>query len=829
MAKRQLLILARREREGDKGQNLTMTVPIVIQEQSKKWLNKSLLRKEDRRFLTGQGSYTCDLRLPNLTFAAFVRSPYAHAKITKIDASKALALPGVLAVITGADVAKEIDPLANLLSPPYNQQKDYGIAVEKARHVGEPIALVIAKDKYTAYDAAELVDVEYEMLPAVLSPQQAVEPDSPLVHENVPSNAMWHRKFIYGDVDGAFRSADLVVSENFHFHRFTSAPLENNAALVSYNQGRDSFTIWSNNQRPAHIIGMVAKALKVPQNKLRFISPDIGGGFGIKVENYTYIMLLAIGSRRVKRPVLWEELRSEHMVSSAHGNEVYYTAEIALKKDGTILGYRARAVHDEGAYMRREPLGALNFIRHASVVYKFRCLEMDVWAVVTNKCPVGPNRCYGKMQQNYLVERMIDSAARRLGMDQVEIRMKNFVAPKQMPYETPTGGILDGGDYPGLLQKLADGVNYEEVLRERDRLRAQGRIVGVGISMGMDSSPVNPGFSHVINPKSHSSGESEAALIRMNEDGSVSAAVGTTPQGQGHETTVSQIVANVLTVHPDQVNALPGFDMWTHPYTPHSGTYASRFAICAVGALDGVAHKLRQKIMRIASHALETPQSELELVDGKIISLEGSKSMTLREVAEIAWKDLSRLPKGEEPGLMELYVYRAPLYLPVDEQRGNFALSYSSSACMVFAEIDKETGMTHLRRVRIVEDPGNVINPMIVEGQIHGQLGHQLGAALFEQHKYNDEGQLMTSSFMDYLVPTALDFLQGSPFEVDEYPVPSPFTPIGARGTAEGGGAPLIACANAVADALEPLGLKMNDSHADPVEILEKLQSVRKK
>ncbi len=805
---------------------LAVTAPLVMQEQENKWLNKSVLRKEDRRLITGQGTYTCDLRLPNLTFAAFVRSPYAHAKISKIDVSRALALDGVLAVITGKEIAQEIQPLGNQLSFPHSEQKDYGIAVEKVRHVGEPVALIIAKDRYTAYDAIELVDVQYELLTPVLSPQQAVEKDSPLVHDNVPSNAMWHRKFTYGDVDGAFNSADLVVSENFHFHRFTSAPLETNAALVKYDQGLDSFTVWSNNQRPAHISPMLAKALKVPQNKLRFISPDIGGGFGIKVENYTYIMILAVGSRRIRRPVLWEELRQEHMVSSAHGNEVFYTAEIAMKKDGTILGYRAKAMHDEGAYMRREPLGAVNFIRHASMTYKFRSLEMDVWAVVTNKCPVGPNRCYGKMQQNYLIERLVDSAARKLGMDPVELRMRNFVTPDQMPYETPAGGIFDGGDYPGLLSKLVNGTGYKEILKERDRLRAQGRIVGVGIAMGMDSSPVNPGFGRLVNPKSKSSGESEAAWVRVNEDGSVAAAVGTTPQGQGHETSTAQIVANVLTVHPDLVNALPGFDMWTHPYTPHSGTYASRFAICAAGALDGASKKVKEKIIRIASHVMEKPIAELNLADGKVVSLDGSKSMSIKEVAEIAWKDLSRLPGGEAPGLMELYVYRAPLFLPVDDQRGNFALSYSSSATIAVLEIDRETGAVSLRRVRIIEDSGNIINPMIVEGQIHGQLGHQLGAALFERHKYDEEGQLMSSSFMDYLVPTALEFR--TKFEVDSHSVPSLFSPLGARGTAEGGGSPLIACSNAMADALSPLGLKFEDSYVDPEEILDKLASVSK-
>jgi CO/xanthine dehydrogenase Mo-binding subunit len=802
-----------------------VTTSLLIEEKRSGWLNKPLLRKEDRRFLTGQGTYTADLRLPNLTFAAFVRSPYAHARISKIDASKALALPGVLAAITGEEVAQQVDSLQNQLSFPYNQQKDYGIAVGKAKYVGEPVALLVAKDRYTAYDAIELVDVEYEPLTPVLSPQQAAEPGCPLVHDNVPSNVMWQRKFTYGNVEEAFRCADLVVSESFHFHRFTSAPLETNAVLVAYNQSLDSFTIWSNNQRPAHISPMLAKALKIPQSKLRFINPDIGGGFGIKIQSYPYILLLTIASRKIKRPVLWEELRNEHMLASTHGNEVYYTAQIALRKDGTILGYKAKAMHDEGAYMRREPLGAVNFIRHASLIYKFRALQMDVWAVVTNKCPVGPNRCYGKLQQNYLIERLIDSAARQLGMDPIEIRMKNFVSKDEMPYETPTGAVLDGGDYSGLLSKLMKDMDYRSIIEERNRLRCEGRIVGVGIAMGMDSSPVNPAFGRLVNPKSRSSGESEAAWIRINEDGSVIAAVGTSPQGQGHETSSAQIIANVLTIHPDLINLLPGFDMWTHPYTPHSGTYASRFAICAAGAIEGASQKMKEKILRIASYVLGEPRSQLDLKDGVVVSPHDGKSISIKEIAEIAWRDLSRLPKDEEPGLMELFVYRTPLSLPIDDQRGNFALSYSTSGCIAIVEIDRETGAVYLRRIRIVEDSGRIINPMIVEGQIHGQLGHQLGSALFERLKYDEQGQLITSSFMDYLVPTALDF--HAKFEVDSYSVPSLFTPLGLRGTAEGGGAPMIACVNAVSDALAPFELKLDDSYMDPNHIFNLLKQRR--
>ena len=336
---------------------MAVTVPITQQIVKKKWIGKSLARKEDRRFITGQGQYTGDLRLPNLSHAVILRSPYAHAKIVSIDVGNALALPGVFAVITGKDVANEIEPFTNGMLPvPYNQMNDYGIAVEVVRYVGEPVAVVVATDEYVARDATDMIEVEYENLPAVLSPDQAMAPDSARVHENFPSNIPWHKKFTYGDVDGAFAKADLIVHEKIYFHRFTSAPLETNAVLVNYDKGKGNFTIWSNNQRPANVAANIAKALKVAQNMLRFVSPDIGGGFGIKVENYVYILLIAIASRKVGKPVQWVETRQEHLLASNHGNEVYYEGDIAVQNDGTIIALRAKAVHDEAPLRGEESI-----------------------------------------------------------------------------------------------------------------------------------------------------------------------------------------------------------------------------------------------------------------------------------------------------------------------------------------------------------------------------------------------------------------------------------------------------------------------------------------
>ena len=385
------------------------------------------------------------------------------------------------------------------------------MAVGKVRYTGEVVAAVVTTDKYLAEDVSALVEVDYEPLDPVVDPEKAMESASSLVHENVPSNVVWQRKYEYGDLEGAFREADLVIKDRLYFHRFTSAPLETSVVVADYDERRESLTIWSNSQWPIFSHRFLTHALRFPGEKIQHITPDIGGGFGIKSDTYPYLILLALLAMRVGRPVKWVETRTEHLLASTHGNEVFYDAELALKKDGTILGLKARAIHDEGAYMRREPVGAINFIRHATVGYAFRNLSMDLYCVATNKCPVGPNRSYGKMQQCFLVERLLDMAARRLKMDPVEIRYKNFVQPDQMPYESPTGCILDGGDYPGALKKVLEMVDYPKVRAEQAKLRESGKYLGIGIALGMDASPVNSSIQRMMNPQAKASGDSEAA------------------------------------------------------------------------------------------------------------------------------------------------------------------------------------------------------------------------------------------------------------------------------------------------------------------------------
>jgi 2-furoyl-CoA dehydrogenase large subunit len=798
---------------------------------NKKWVGTKLKRKEDERLVRGKGEFTDDLSFPGVLYAGLVRSPYAHARIVKVDFSRALQVPGIVCTLTGEEVERLTKPFPNNLPDPYSSLKDYCMAVGTARYAGEAVAAIAGEDKYVVEDALELVDVEYEPLEPVVDPFKALEPGSARVHENVPSNAVWHRTFEYGDVDAAFREADLVVKDRLYFHRFTSAPLENSVVVSSYDARTEVLTIWSNNQRPMFNMQFMSPALGMPPERIRCVTPDIGGGFGIKNDSYPYLVLVSLLAMKAGRPVKWVEDRTQHMNASAHGNEVHYDAEIAVKKDGTVLGLRAKAIHDEGAYIRREPIGAVNFIRHSTVGYTFRNLKIEICAVATNKCPVGPNRSYGKMQQCFLVERMMEMAARKLGIDCAEMRFKNFVPPDEMPYETPSGSVLDGGDYPGTLKKAMAMIDYPKMKEEQARARKEGRYIGIGVALGMDACPVNSRIQRIMNEKARASGDSEAAWVRIGADGGISAAVGSSPQGQGHETIVAQIVADGLGVHPDQVYVQPGFDSALNPSTPQSGTFASRFAIVGVGAVLGAAQKVRQKVLRIAGHLLGGVDPAALVIEDGVISLKDdkSRSVTIPQVAFTAWRDLENLPADVEAGLFGHYVYRADFGLSkkqdlTDKQKGNFSLTYSYAMGAVVVEVDVETGHVKVLRLVCVDDAGVMINPLIVEGQIHGAIGHQLGAGLYERHVYDASGQLLTGSFKDYLAPTALDL---PTFEVDYVTNPSTATPWGSRGVGEGGGSPLIALVNAVSDALQPFGIEVKSTFVSPDYLFSQLEAAR--
>lgn len=788
-----------------------------------KWIGTPVNRKEDPRLITGHGCYVDDVKLPGTLHCALLRSPHAHARIKNIDLSKAKAYPGVALALTGEELAQATNPLPSVFNLGNKPAPflDYPIAVDKVRYVGEPVAAVVAKDRYIAEDALDLIEVEYEPLSPVTDVEEAMKPGAPLLFEAMGTNVTWHGTYCYGDTDKAFAEADRVIKRRLYFHRYSSTPLETFGGIAQYEIPTGMLTIRSNHQIPAMIHPFMAYCLKIPGNKLRMVTGDIGGGFGIKCAVYANLMIIALLSMRLGRPVKWIEDRREHLLGSAHGTERTSHVEMAVKNDGTILGMKVKMVDNDGGYMRfPEPVGVILWSHVVQGSYRFRNIIMDCHAVVTNKCPVTPNRGYGRMQHQFMLERMMNIIARELKMDPVEIRLKNFIQPHEFPYEATNGSLYDSGDYPATLRKALELIGgYEHWREEQKKARSEGRYLGIGVVAIVDSGASNLGEMSMIDPDIHSSTAGEAAAIRIDATGSVTVALGSVPQGQSHETVSAQIVAEELGLNPDDVTVLTGFDSATHPYCGSSGTYASRYAGTATGALKGAAHKVRERIFKIAAHFLEARSEDLELSEGRVF-VRGvpQKGMALREIAAISLYNPAALPEGVEPGLEAICNYNYPKANQMDENfRANYGSTYGNVAHAVVVEVDVETGRFKILKYGVVHDAGNLINPKIADGQIHGGIAHSLGGALYEEFVYNEDGQLLTSTFMDYLCPKATEI---PPMEIGHLYSPSPFTPYGVKGLGEGGGPVPALIANAIEDALAPLGVEVEGSHFSPQNVM---------
>ncbi len=773
------------------------------------------------RLIRGEGQFIDDIQLPGLLHAVLLPSPYAHARIKNIDITRALKSLGVVAIFTGKDIAELTDPFPQISPLLENKVKDYSIAVGKVRFVGEPVAVVVAESRYQAQDAAELIQVEYEPLPVVLDAEKGLKKDSAILHEEVGSNLVWHGVWEYGDLEKAFKEADKVVKAKLHFHRFNSAPLETNGVLASYGRTSNYLTIWCNNQMPMFCQGFICIGLRFPSNRMRIITPDIGGGFGCKIISYPFMVLISSISMKIGRPVKWVDTRREFMMAASHGNERTFYVEVAAKKDGTIIALKAKAFDDTGGYPRYEPAGCVIWAQVTPGSYRFQNFYMDFYQVVTNKCPVGPNRGYSRMQHLWMIEKAVDLVARELGLDPAEVRMKNYIHPNEMPYVTPSGGVYDGGDYPESLKRVLSMVDYEKMKAEQQRLRKKGRYLGVGFATVLDSGTNNFSQVKIVSEQFPLSGNSEAARVTIDPQGNIVVALGTVPQGHGHETTAAQIVADELGVSPDQVYVLPGFDSADHPYTGHSGTYASSFAVKAGGAILGAAGIIKEKMMKIAANLLKANPQDIELHDGSAWIRGTEKSVSLWQIANAAWANYALLPTEMPAGLTATYVYKPDFKLPDEKKRLNQTLTYSYQTHAAVVELDVETGKVEILKYALVDDVGIPINPMIVDGQVHGAAAHGIAASLHENFTYAEDGQLLTSTFADYLAPGAEDMPD---IQIDHLITPSLFAPLGARGVGEGGGTPLAALANAVEDALEPFGIRIHDSHIAPEALFRMLK-----
>ena len=774
------------------------TTPVATPEKielERGFIGEIIPRKEDKQLLQGQGKFVDDIRRHEMGYVHFVRSPYAHARIVSIDVSRALALPGVYGSLTGDEVAILTDPFFELSVEPGNKIKDYALAVGKARHVGDPVAAVVARTRELARDAADLVDVEYESLDLVVNAERARDADAPLLHEEVGSNVVWSGVFDWGDWKKARANADhLVKIKRLHFDRFSSTPLECSGAVVEYDRGTSQWTLYCNHQMPGISAIWMGPSLRAGLDKVRFVTQDIGGGFGNKITTHTYLTACALLARKLNRPVQWTEYRTEQHSANAHGNErTFLDVEVAVKADGELTGFSVTALDDCGAFPRYEPLGCIIWAQVTPGCYRWKNVNVDFTQVCTNKSPTAPNRGYSRMQQLWFCERVIDIVASELGFDPIEIRKRNYVKAEEMPWTTPNGCIYDSGDYARALEMALELIGYDNVDTMRAGAESRNRLLGIGIGSTLDSGTSNFGQSQILNPELQFSGNNEVATAKLDIFGEIVVTLGTVPQGQGHETTTAQLVSDLLGCTPDDVNVRPGHDTWWNTVAGFSGTYASQFAVTGLGAVMGATDELASQMKRLASVILGTTPDNIVLED-KMAKRADNPEVALPFAALSATINANNAglpPEVDDITLNARYVYR-PRFDPPDTEKayGNLALTYATQIHACVLEIDKETGEVEIIDYAAVDDCGIRIHPQIVEGQVHGATTHAIGAALWETFRYDELGNLLTSNFYDYHVPHALDTPTIKTASIES---PSPFTQLGTKGMGEGGSAAIDA------------------------------------
>jgi carbon-monoxide dehydrogenase large subunit len=759
-------------------------------------------RREDPRLLTGQGSYVDDHRPPRMLYAAFLRSPHAHARIARIDASAALALPGVAALLTGEDIARAAKPVrAESKTPSVKTTSFPPLALGKVRHVGEAVVMVAAESRYIAEDAVERIVVEFEPLPVVRNTDEALDPASPVLHEDAGTNLLVSREFARGDVDGALAGAALVVRERFRFHRHTPVCMENRGCLADYTTGSETLTLRSSAQCPGLVRDILTDLLSMPEHQIRVIANDVGGGFGAKASLYPEEIATCVMARRLGRPVKWIGDRREDLLSTTHAWDEIVDAELGLNADGTIVGLRAQVTADVGAYSiypwtaAIEPVQTISFLPGP---YRVPTYRGRARGVATCKAPLGPYRGVGRPPAVFVTEGLMDRAARRLGIDPTEIRLRNFIRDEDFPYKSPSGIVWDRSSFTGSLLKAREALDYEAARDEQARARREGRWLGIGVASYVELTGI--GSAIPVSPGMPVSTGTEAATIRFDPAGKVTAVFGVASHGQGLETTLAQIVADEVGVPIEDVRVLHG-DTEVSPYG--TGTYASRSLVLAGGAAILAGRAIREKMLLIAGHLLEADPADVTVVEGRY-AVRGmpDRSVAVRQIARAAYSGARQLPKGLEPGL-EATKFYDPYYGTA-----------SNATHLAMVEVDRATCEVKTLRYVVVEDCGRMVNPLIVDGQVHGGVAQGIGAALLEEIVYDDHGQLLSGTLMDYVVPSACEIPM---MEVHHLETPSPVTLGGFRGMGEGGtiGAP-AAMANAIADALAPLGIEVAELPASP-------------
>ena len=762
-------------------------------------------RREDPRLVQGLSHYVDDIKLVNTLHCTFLRSDYAHADIKSIDTEAAENLSGVVKVITGADIAGKVGSIPCAAEIEGLKVPDHpALAVDRVRFVGEPIAAVVATDPYVARDALDLIEVEYDELPAVVDLDAAIESDSTVIYDEFDDNIAFTMPLDAGDVDAAFAEADHVVSQRFVNQRLIPNSIEPRGVLAEYLPGEGTLTVWSSTQVPHHLKTILSLLLDFPEQLVRVIAPEVGGGFGSKLNVYPEEAVVAYLATQLRKPVKWIEKRSEGFTTTIHGRDQVDYVEMAVQNDGTITGLRAKLLANMGAYhqLLTPIIPVLTYLMMPGA-YKIPNIKLELIGVFTNKMATDAYRGAGRPEATHIIERMVDLAAQTLGMDPKEIRFKNFPQPDEFPLEMATGVTYDSGNYQMSFNKALDTVDYANLRARQAELRAQGRYLGIGVATYAEICGMGPSVGVA-------GGGWESSTVRIERTGKVTVLTGVSPHGQGQETSFAQIVGDEYGISIDDIVVIHG-DTGRQPQG--IGTFGSRATAVGGAALMIATQQVKEKMAQIAAHMLEANADDLVFEDGNIF-VQGSpdSAVTFADVAATAHVAVN-LPPDVEPGLEATHFF----------EPSNF--TYPFGAHISIVEVDPETGEIDLQRYVAVDDCGNIINPLLVDGQVHGGIAQGLGQALYEGAVYDENGQLLTGSFMDYAIPKAT---QVPRFETEHTTTPSPVNPLGVKGVGEAGTIASSPClVNAVVDALSPFGITDIDMPLTPNRVWQAIQDAQ--
>jgi 2-furoyl-CoA dehydrogenase large subunit len=762
--------------------------------------------REDRRFVAGKGRFVADIDLPNTKHVALLTCPHAAARIISIDKRAALAMPGVHYVLDGSELAAATLPLMTGLDTPNVPRRP--LAVDIARYSGEWVAAVVADTRALAEDAVEEIDVRYEPLPFVLDAEEAIKPGAVLVHGAHGSNVLLDRTFIWGQVENDFAASPRHLSVRVKWARSSTVPIETFGVMANWDPWRDVLDVYASIQMPK-FPDQIAMALRLPASAVRVhYDVDVGGSYGVK-RGIKHSVLVAYLARRLGLPVRLVEDRLENMRGGdAHGPERLFDIDVAFDGNGLIRSMKMRALENIGAYAGRSPFQLGKPIGAIVGPYKIGSVQYRAIATVTNKTPQDAVRGFGQAPTNLAIERMMDEVAYALGLDPLEVRRRNMIQHEEFPYTIPSGTTYDSGDYHRVVEKVVDHTVYNDMKAERDRLRAEGKLAGIGVAACLEPSGGNASFEPLLNPKNATTTWMDSCRIDVDLTAAITATMHTSSAGQGHETLVATVIAEVVGRDPDSIRVVRANSLNS---LPSNSPVGSRMAIMLGGAAFHAAHKLKAKLTAIGVHDLGIPAERAIYEQGNVYDHAApDKRRTWEELVAIAHRNFHRLPEGFEPGLAVAHVYQVPTggRLPTADGRVQMYPCFSFEFHLLLLSIDPDLGTPRILRYRLGHDCGTVINPKIVRGMTMGGIAHGIGAALYEEFAYNEDGQLIAQTFMDYLLPSSHEV---PPVEIIHHETPSPHTVLGQKGSGESGylGAP-AAIANAVNDAIRPLGISIN-------------------